>query len=236
MSPKLGIINAVDLAEEQIGGLTEPEKFRVLLDSVGAPFEIAVYTAVPGGQLPPIEAADAYLITGSPSGVYDSDLWIDELGDFIRRGYQAGRKLVGICFGHQIIAHSLGGRAEKAAGGWGLGLKPFDLFRQKAWMQPGQERAWLNFVHQDQVTALPPGAELLGGSNHCRHVMYAIGEQVLGIQGHPEYTPALMGELLAYLGDHYDVPVDEALASLARGQPDNQRVASWIVNFLQADN
>ena len=232
MTYRLAIINAVDLAEEQIGGLTEPEKFRVLFDSIQAPFDYACYTAVPGGNLPSVKAADAYLITGSPSGAYDPDLWIGELSDFIRQAYLTKKKLVGICFGHQIIAHSLGGRAKKSPNGWGLGLKRFNLFEQQPWMEPPQEQVSLHFVHQDQVTQLPPGARRLAANDHCSVVMYAIAGRVLGIQGHPEYTPELMGDLLTYLDEHDLVSTEEALISLEQGRPDNQLVARWMTNFL----
>jgi GMP synthase-like glutamine amidotransferase len=205
-----------------------------LFDSIQVPFEYGFYTAVPGGQLPPLEAADAYLITGSPNGAYDPDLWIGELQAFIRRAYQEKKKLVGICFGHQVIAHSLGGRAEKAPNGWGLGLEQVELLEQRPWMDPPKDTVFLHFVHQDQVTKLPPGARRLAGSDRCPVIIFTIAGRVLGIQGHPEYSSELMGELLAYLDDHDLVSTGEAFKSLEQGRPDNQMVARWIANFLLA--
>ena len=81
---------------------------------------------------------------------------------------------------------------------------------------------------------LPPGAKRLAGSDHCPIAMFAIDDRVLGIQGHPEYSSELMGELLAYLDDHDLVSAEEAFKSLNKGRPDNQLVARWITNFLLA--
>jgi GMP synthase-like glutamine amidotransferase len=229
---KVGILDAV-YNKDIIDGEKEAEKFIHLFNLVNAPFTYEIYH-VAEGEFPETAAAcDAYLVTGSPQGVYDKDTWIAPLGDFIRQAYAARRKLAGICFGHQMIAHSLGGEARKWEKGWGMGCRPFTVYSHKAWLTPALESCWLNFIHQDQVIRLPPGAELLAGNEQCAHVMYAIGDRVLGIQGHPEYLPEAMETLLYYVGEHDGLDVVEALASVAQAQPDTCIVARWIVNFLQ---
>ena len=94
----------------------------------------------------------------------------------------------------------------------------------------------LYFVHQDQVIDLPPQAEHLAGNDFCPNVMYAIGEQVLGVQGHPEFTPEIMAGIFA--SRPADVKASElfqtAVSSVANGRPDNQLFAHWIINFLKA--
>ena len=229
---KLGILDAV-YKKDSIDGELEAEKFVKLLQMVNAPFEIHIYHVAEGEfPLSPNEC-DAYLVTGSPQGAYDKDAWIDPLADFIRQSYAAECKLVGICFGHQVIADSLGGVAQKSEKGWGMGLRPFQIHNHKPWMTPSLDTCTLNFIHQDQVTALPDGAELLASNDHCQNAMLSIGNQVFTMQGHPEYLPKAMETLLHYVRDHDGLEVDEALASLAQGQPDTRTVAQWIVNFLQ---
>ena len=229
---KLGILDAV-YNKDIIDGETEAEKFVNLFNLVNAPFTYEIYH-VAEGEFPQTAAAcDAYLVTGSPQGVYDEDAWIAPLGNFIRQAYAAQRKLVGICFGHQMIAHSLGGEARKSEKGWGLGLRPFHIHTAKPWMTPSLDTCTLNFIHQDQVTTLPNDAKRLAGNEHCHNAMYAIGSRVLGIQGHPEYLPEAMEILLHYEWEQNGLEVDEALASLKTGAPDTGIVAQWIVNFLQ---
>jgi GMP synthase-like glutamine amidotransferase len=229
---KLGILDAV-YTKDIIDGEKEAEKFINLFNLVNAPFAYEIYHVAEGEFPKTADACDAYLVTGSPQGAYDGDPWIAPLGDFIRQAYAAQRKLVGICFGHQMIAHSLGGEARKWERGWGLGCRPFTFHTPKPWLTPALDTCSLNFVHQDQVTTLPDGAELLAGNEHCAHIMYAIGDRVLGIQGHPEYLPEAMEILLHYLREHDGMNVTAALTSLTHVQPDTCTVAQWIVNFLQ---
>ncbi|MCP4284122.1 MAG: GMP synthase, partial [Gammaproteobacteria bacterium] len=149
--------------------------------------------------------------------------------------YQAGKKLVGICFGHQILAHALGGHAEKSEKGWGLGLKTFDVTTPKPWMGDPPASCALYFIHQDQVMRLPPEAEHLGGNDFCPNAFFVIGDRVLGIQGHPEFTTGMMQDLLPLVEDRAGITpqvYSAAVQATAHGTPDNQLVAQWVVNFL----
>ena len=235
---RLGILNAIDMTKTNIKGYdTAVDVYIRFLESVQAPFIYERYDLIQG-QLPASpDACDAYLITGSGRGVYNQDPWIADLCQFIRDCYQAGKKLVGICFGHQILAHALGGRAEKSAKGWGLGLKSVAITGAKAWMADAPDQCSLYFVHQDQVVQLPPRAKLLGGNSFCPHAFFAIGQQVLGIQGHPEFSADIMVDLLAPKeAELTPQAYAAAVHSLQAGQPDNQLVGRWIVNFLSASN
>jgi GMP synthase-like glutamine amidotransferase len=203
------------------------------LEQVDPPFAFTGY-AITKGEFPAHpDERDAYLITGSPRGVYDADPWITELINFIRESYQAGKKIVGICFGHQILAHALNGCAAKSEKGWGFGLKRFDIYAHKPWMTDCRSSCNSYFAHQDQVIQLPPNAELIGGNGFCPNLFFTLNDQILGFQGHPEFTTELMSEVIAedkkWVKPHV---YQAALQSLNEGAPDNQLFAQWIVNFL----
>jgi GMP synthase-like glutamine amidotransferase len=230
----IGILNAIHPKESRVNWQGTPvDAYIRFFKRVQASFTYSGYD-VTKGELPDSpDACDAYIITGSPKGVYDSDPWIAELAQFIRDSYHAGKKLVGICFGHQILAEALGGHAEKSEKGKGFGLKRFDLYDVKPWMKQKPDSCALYFAHQDQVVALPPGAELLGGNAFCPNTMYTIDNRILGIQGHPEFTPEIMQDLLPGVAES-ETPAfyETAVSSLQNGSPDNQVVGEWIVNFL----
>ena len=95
----------------------------------------------------------------------------------------------------------------------------------------------LYFAHQDQAVRLPPNAELLGENAFCANAMFSIGSQVLGIQGHPEFTAGEMGDIFQALEDVVDRRVFEgAVKSMVGHRPDNQLLARWVINFLKASN
>ena len=231
---KLGILNAISPGSSAVDwGGTPFDTYRRFFESVNAPFTYAGYRAAQGQFPASPEKCDAYVITGSPRGVYDTDLWIGLLSQFMRDSYNEGIKLVGICFGHQILAHALGGCAEKSGKGRGFGLKSFDISRSKAWMNCKADYCSLYFAHQDQVVKLPPGAELLGGNSFCPVAFYEIDNQVLGIQGHPEFSVSIMRDLLPVFKKELTPSVyEESVRSLENGSPDNLLVAQWIVNFI----
>jgi GMP synthase-like glutamine amidotransferase len=231
---KIGILNAFPLEDPIVNWDGTPvEAYIRFLSMVPNHFTYAGYD-VAQGQFPdsPHEC-DAYLITGSPKGVYDSDNWIARLCVFIQDSYQAGKKLVGICFGHQILAHALGGHSKKSDKGWGLGLKTFEITQTKPWLTGMPKSCSLYFAHQDQVIQLPHAAELLGTNAFCSNTLFVIADQVLGIQGHPEFTADIMCDIFSALEGNVDGQVyARALNSVQEGAPDNQLVAGWIVQFL----
>ena len=221
---KVGILHTME---------KEPDLFGSFLRAVSAPFECQVFEIAKGEFPDSPGVCDAFIISGSKKGVYDTDSWIADLSEFVRSCNLEHRKLVGICFGHQLIAHNLGGHASKSERCWGLGLREFEITTQKSWMDPALNRCALYFSHQDQVTALPTGADLLGGSKFCPNTIYCIGDQVLGIQGHPEISRSLMIRILKRRKELVGVEVHrDALNSLNHGTPDARTVARWIINFI----
>jgi GMP synthase-like glutamine amidotransferase len=234
---KIGILNAINSLTSQVNWQGTPTEayIRFLQSGGGGPFSYVGYDVALGEFPETVDTCDGYVITGSPNGVYDADPWIADLMQFVRDCYVAEKKLVGICFGHQVLAHALGGHTEKSEKGWGLGLKPFDVVAQKPWMTEPAGQFGLYFVHQDQVQQLPAEAELLGGNGFCPNAMFVMGDQVLGVQGHPEFTKPIMEDILAgKVGNVAEDKVKTAVSSIQNGTPDNDTFAHWIVNFLKS--
>ena len=232
---KIGILDTNPPVHSINWNKTPFDTYVRFLERAKHSFEYKNY-AIASGEFPASpDACDAYLITGSPKAVYEPDLWLAELKTFIQDSYEAGKKLIGICFGHQMLAHALGGQAEKSKKGWGLGKKVFKIYAKKPWMTDSVSQPSLYFGHQDQVMQLPNKAELLGGNEFCPNLFYTIGNQVLGIQGHPEFPETLMREIVEsremVVGEKIQA---EALRSLGEGMPDNFLFAKWIGNFLVA--
>lgn len=234
---KIGILNAINSLTSQVNWQGSPTEayIRFLQSGGGGAFSYVGYDVAMGEFPETVDTCDGYVITGSPNGVYDEAPWIADLMQFIRDCYAAEKKLVGICFGHQVLAHALGGHTEKSEKGWGLGLESFDVVAQKPWMTAPAGQFGLYFVHQDQVQQLPAEAELLGGNGFCPNAMFVMGDQVLGVQGHPEFTKPIMEDILAgKVGNVAEDRVKTAVSSVQNGTPDNDTFAHWIINFLKS--
>jgi GMP synthase-like glutamine amidotransferase len=214
------------------GKLTErfgsyPTMFRRLLNG---DFAIDTFD-VAAGELPRApQDYDAYLITGSPAGVYDDLPWIDDLSRFIRSAKDS--KMVGVCFGHQIMAEALGGRVEKSDKGWGVGLHRYSVTGDQPWMDSATDIA-VPVSHQDQVVMQPPNTEVIASSEFTPLAAFAWTDRpAISFQFHPEFEPAYAKALIA---ERYDIlPNPDAAIDSLDAPNDGQRVAGWIKRFLQS--
>lgn len=204
-----------------------PAMFGTLL---GDGFETTVFD-VRRGEWPDPVAFDGAIITGSAAGVYEDDVWIGALLDWIRLA-RGELRLVGVCFGHQAMAQALGGRVEKSDRGWGVGLHRYDVVASTPWMEPDTSTVAIPVSHQDQVVALPTGARVTLSSAFTPYAGLAWGEDAISFQGHPEFTPAYASDLTAGRRGRIDpAVVDRALETLA-GPNDRALVSNWIRGFL----
>jgi GMP synthase-like glutamine amidotransferase len=207
---------------------TYPAMFAELL---GSRFEVEAFD-VRTGELPEANAYPAYLITGSPAGVYDPLPWIEPLADFIRGAREA--RMVGVCFGHQIMAEALGGHVEKSDKGWGAGLHRYSIVRREPWMDDADEIAE-PASHQDQVVVQPPNTEIVAASDFTPFAGLAwTNRPAISFQFHPEFSPQFAKALIEQRYDVVPDP-DAAIASLD-GPNDNARVGGWIRRFLEEND
>jgi GMP synthase-like glutamine amidotransferase len=237
MTIKVGILqtgNPPPPLPEQFGSYS-----AMVQELLGPEHEFATFD-VRNGELPANpESCDAYVITGSASGVYDGDSWIDTLKNFVRDA--SGRSaMVGICFGHQLMAEAFGGRVIKSPKGWGIGLHRYDVQERAAWMDP-----WTNngrsiampASHQDQVVKLPADARVLGGSEFTQYgILEYPQRRALSLQSHPEFSPEYAAALieLRRSSKYTNEQAERALQTL-RQPNDRARVGTWLAQFLRSN-
>lgn len=191
-----------------------------------------------------IDFYDGFVITGSKHDAHGQEEWIVKLRDFVREIHRRRRKILGICFGHQLTAIALGGASGKAACGWELGvvdLEPTAVFREKfpntAEEMRNRDKIRIHQVHQDQVSVLPPEAVLLASSKNTPIEMYSVSDNVLCMQGHPEFNSEIVKEILNdRSGSSFtEERASEALKSLEISV-DRDLLLSMMKRFLKGSN
>jgi GMP synthase-like glutamine amidotransferase len=232
---KLGILKTDAVRPEWVPEFGEyPNMFIALLGQADPDLEYAVYDVELGQYPADIDEVDAYLITGSKSGVYEDKPWIAELMAFVRELHRRRKKLVGICFGHQLVAQALGGKTAKSPRGWGVGLHTHRFTAAPYWHD--QEGMDLDILvsHQDQVVVVAEDAQVLASSEFCENAVCQIGDHILTFQGHPEFVTGYAREIMMFRRELIGEDVYVLGMASLRGAHQGQRVARWILNFLHA--
>lgn len=231
----IGILKTDAVREQWVGAYGEyPDMFVSLLSEQDPQLEFVVYDVRLGEYPAKLDEVDAYLITGSRHSVYDDLPWIEPLLEFVRKLHQQRCKLLGICFGHQVVAQALGGSVEKAAVGWGVGLHRHRFSETPDWFDGGDMEFPILVTHQDQVLTNAPGTRVLASSEFCPNAVCQVGEHILTLQGHPEFVSGYSREIMELrrelLGeDTYHT----GIASLETA-PARERMAGWILSFLRS--
>lgn len=206
-----------------------PARFRALLGEGVPTTRFNVQT----GHLPDDPSAfQGAIVTGSAAGVYDDLPWIPQLVDWLKAA-RGQTRLVGICFGHQVLAHAFGGVVEKSHKGWGVGLHRYDVQATEPWMHPRARTIAIPVSHQDQVVAVSPDARVLASSAFTPYAGLAWGEDAISFQCHPEFQPEYAAALIeGRRGERIPHPIaDEAIDSLKRPN-DRAVLTAWIRAFL----
>ncbi|NNC54820.1 MAG: C26 family cysteine hydrolase domain-containing family [Pseudomonadales bacterium] len=230
----IGFLNADELKAEFVALYGDyPDMFSHRLRNIEPALQVSTYNAH-NGELPAsIDEADAYLLTGSKHSVYENELWITRLSDFVRALNAQKKPLIGICFGHQMVAHALGGVVEKAQQGWQVGIKRNTL--NSAAKEAGIDASHFQIIssHQDQIIELPKGMEVLASERQCPVAMTRLGKHIFTVQGHPEFDKAYARDIFTMrrriLGED---TYQRSLESLML-ETDNQAVLNWALDFVR---
>ncbi len=233
----VGILETGRPPQELVEHGDYPRMFERLLNSSDEQLSYQ-HWAVLDGEIPSdISSCDAWLITGSRFGVYEDHPWIAPLMAFVRNVHAAEVPLVGICFGHQLIAQALGGKVEKSAKGWGVSVQDYALLdgvQMPDWMAQDAASFAIQCFHQDQVVQLPATADVLAGNDFCPYGMLQYGTQALTFQGHPEFDAAYGQGLLTVRRDLLGDAVADAGEQVVNQSIDSAQVARWITAFIRA--
>ena len=189
------------------------------------------------GQLPDeADDCDAYIITGSRHSVFDvEELWINQLRDFIVRLNKLGLKIIGIGFGHQLIAEAMNGKIERADLGWKIGIHTAQIQQPQKFMQPESPFFHVVMMCEDQIQTVPDSATVIATSSNCESLMLQYNNNILSIQGHPEYSQKFAKSLINTKKDQFPSKrLEKGLASLAEKEPDTKLIFQWFVNFLNS--
>lgn len=201
-----------------------PDMFARLLDGNG--FDFRTFRVVEGEFPKSVTECDGWLITGSRHGAYEDHDWIPPLEQFIRDAFTARVPVVGICFGHQIVAQAMGGKVERYSGGWAVGATEYDF---------GGETLVLNAWHRDQVTERPKGAKVIASNDFCTNAALLYDDRALTVQAHPEFRPEFVDGLMKTRGK--GVVPDDLMAQAAEklDRPLNDKtMAAQIAAFFKA--
>lgn len=173
--------------------ISYPAMFEAQLQPLLPAASFTTISVVSGEALPAPDACDAWLIPGSRHGVYDDLPWIDPLKGFIRAAARLKRPMAGVCFGHQIIAEALGGRVEKAATGWRIGLERYETTLGGS----GSRSVTMPAFHQDQIVRPPPNAEVVARAAACAFAALRYKDApVFSVQFHPEFSRDYLADLI----------------------------------------
>jgi len=217
-----------------------PLMFASLLDRAGPDFEYQAYSVVRSEMPGSIHDCDGWLITGSRHGAYEKLDWMLALEGFIRELYRASLPLVGICFGHQIIAQALGGEVVKSDKGWSIGVQSYDIDIAQDWMPAAPGQVHIYSFYQDQIIVLPPGASVFSSSEFCPYAGLSYGDSIISVQAHPEFEEVYILALIEIYGGNKipEAVATEALHKIQNSglRADTQILADWLGTFFTSSN
>ena len=234
---KIGLLDTVPQSYWSTDhAITESEKFIDFLMPVMTGTRFDQFFVAEGEWPARLDDYDAYLITGSPCSVNEGLVWIEKLKQYVKNCFISQKKLIGICFGHQLIASALGGTVERRRDGWLLGVKSFEILEVQSWMIPTKGQCEIHHINQDHVISLPEHAKRIAYSGSCKNSAFVVGDTVVGLQGHPEQPRRAMEnfikELLLLGADPEEM--ERGLDSLQDELPDADLWRNWIGKFLES--
>ncbi|WP_150466680.1 type 1 glutamine amidotransferase [Francisella sp. SYW-9] len=231
---KIAILQTDHIPEHRrvVSGGNYPDMFANLFFKLSVVVDLDIFDVTEQEYPKNYDAYDGFIITGSKATAFDKLAWITRLKSEIVKLYNANKKIIGICFGHQILAQALGGRVERGPEGFAVGVRNVKVLNKKSWMEPFHNYLSLLFYHQDMVVELPKGSELISTSDYCKVQMFCINNHILGIQAHPEMLKVHNHALIKEYQDDIKNEFQHALESL-RIRDNSLIIAHWMVNFFE---
>lgn len=231
---KIGILNSDTV---KIDGAAEfgqyPEMFSKVFWAVEPKIQFKTYEVQFGDYPEDINECDAYLITGSKASCYDDVPWIHALKEFIKALDQSKKKLIGVCFGHQIIAEALGGSVRKSPNGWHAGVDSISLNKDDLEYGGQGKKFNLVFSHQDEVERLPENATLIAESVSCPIGMFLIENHIFCTQGHIELDKKFARMIYDFRKEQIGNSKHKHACQTLSMETDDLDVANSLLKFLR---
>ena len=232
---KLGILQVNHDKSPEVGDCfpDDAHRFRDMLDKLEMRFDYRVYMTI-GGEIPDdIDEQDGYLITGSPLSVLDETLvWREGLYQFIRRCDAAKKPLIGVCFGHQAVAAALGGQITKRQGGYNVGIESIGFTESYDYMTPSKADLSFYMFHEDEVSRLPEGCDLIASSAGCQIAAFVKEDHIFCLQAHPEFHDSFMRAVLDFSQPHMSDDLYQSAEKSLNQATDGHIFAQWMGAFL----
>ena len=208
--------------------------YSKIFGEVDTNIKLKIYDVTLNDYPADMDECDGYLITGSKLSVYDEVKWIRDLEHYIRSLNEHKKFLLGVCFGHQLIAKALGGEVSKAEIGWVTGLQSYTFRNNFPWLKDLNQDVKLIHSHQDQITKLPDQATLVASNENVPIAMYFIDNHIMSIQGHPEFTNEYAYDVVCkrrdIIGEELFKRTEESLLNEASSYLE---VTNWWIEFFK---
>ncbi|KAG9156742.1 hypothetical protein Leryth_020918 [Lithospermum erythrorhizon] len=241
---KFGLLLACkdsDYVKKMYGGY-----FNVFVQALAEEGEIWDLYRVVDGEFPDfvgLHMYDGFVISGSPYDAYSDECWIQKLCSLVQLLHLMETKIMGICFGHQVLCRALGGKVAKACTGWDLGIRQVNIEKELLpWYFTEDDLVELPSTlkiiecHRDEVWEMPEGAKIISSSDKTRVEMFSMDDHILGIQGHPEYTKDILHDIIDRL--HCNGCIESGLRENVREtlvivEPDSKNWEKICKRFLK---
>ncbi|KAL5562700.1 hypothetical protein UlMin_032447 [Ulmus minor] len=212
--------------------------FMRMLEEDGESWELYRVTRGEFPEEDELETFDGFVLTGSSKDAHGNDLWICRLLNLLKLLDSMKKKVLGICFGHQILSRALGGKSGRSMTGWDIGTRTVHMSSSSNLLSALKMPSLLNIyeIHRDEVWELPPKAELIAWSEKTGVEVFKYGDHMMGIQGHPEYTKDILLNLIDRLvkqGCVEDGDAEELKTKVETREPDREAWKRLCISFLK---
>jgi len=189
-----------------------------------------------GEVLPPLASLDrqpAVLVTGSPAMVSDRLDWSERTASWLAGAHAAGVPMLGVCYGHQLLAHALGGGVGPNPDGRRMGRVLVEFTDPDDPLTgPFVPRAGFNVSHLEVVFEPPAGARVLGTTGHDPYHVLQFGNLSWGVQFHPEFDRAIMQSYIESRSEPLEAEGQDP-AKLVAGLDENPNGYPFLARFAE---